>query len=86
MPGDCVGQVNATGLVFVSRAQAGVSPTPCRDRNTPTPPQCTTIKGLLVSIRWYLGFHNGQLGGPNTGSAIWALSSVKGVSKAVQVL
>ena len=26
-------------------------------------PQCTSIKGLMVSIRWYLGFLKGQLGG-----------------------
>ena len=26
-------------------------------------PQCTCIKGLMVSIRWYLGFLTGQLGG-----------------------
>ena len=25
-------------------------------------PQCTSIKGLVVSIRWYLGFFKRQLG------------------------
>ena len=25
-------------------------------------PQCTSTKNLMVSIRWYLGFLNGQLG------------------------
>ena len=27
-------------------------------------PQCTYIKTLMVSIRWYLGFLEGQLGVP----------------------
>ena len=26
-------------------------------------PQCTSIKRLIVSIRWYLGSLKGQLGG-----------------------
>ena len=25
--------------------------------------QCTTIKGIMVSIRWYLGCLEGQFGG-----------------------
>ena len=31
-------------------------------------PQCTSIKGLLVSIRWYLGFLKGQLAGAGNGT------------------
>ena len=30
-------------------------------------PECTSIRGLMVSIRWYLAFLKGQLGG----AAIW---------------
>ena len=30
-------------------------------------PQCTSTKGLMVSIRWYLGFLQGQLGGDGYG-------------------
>ena len=32
-------------------------------QNRPRPPQLTSIKGLMVSSRWYLGFLTGQLGG-----------------------
>ena len=32
----------------------------------PTPPMVPPLKGLMVSIRWYLGFLKGQLGGAGT--------------------
>ena len=37
-------------------------------------PQCSSIKGLMVSVRWYLGCLKVQLGGAGTFYAsIWAL-------------
>ena len=35
---------------------------PKQSAETPCIPQCTSIKGLMISIRWYLGFLEGQLG------------------------
>ena len=40
-------------------------------RRLPTSPQCTSIRGLIVSIRSYLGFLKGQLGS----AGIWGLYS-----------
>ena len=33
-------------------------------------PQCTSIKGLMVSITGYLGYLKGQLGGAGTGTVL----------------
>ena len=37
-------------------------------------PQCTSIQGLVVSIRWYLGFLERPLGGAGCGCFVYNLA------------
>ena len=44
-------------------------------------PRCTSIKGLMISIGWYLGFLNGRLGGAGRRTLRWIYFSAQGSRK-----